>query len=144
MAPRRAPVLQIGQQFSTRVDVLSPELIKELEKLQDRVPPFGSNKAVKIIEEQLGGPLETHFEEFEMQPIAAASLGQVHRARLNGRRVVVKVQRPGLRELFEIDLKNLRCVRLRVSGVLLLRALTPAMQCAQRHRAMAAEGGPQD
>ena len=103
------PRLQIGQQFSTRVDVLSPELIKELEKLQDRVPPFSSDKAVKIIEEQLGGPLESHFQEFERAPIAAASLGQVHRARWNGRRVVVKVQRPGLRELFEIDLKNLRC-----------------------------------
>ena len=91
------------------MDVLSPELIKELEKLQDRVPPFSSKAAVKIIEQQLGGTLDSHFEEFEMQPIAAASLGQVHRARFNGRRVVVKVQRPGLRELFEIDLKNLRC-----------------------------------
>ncbi len=95
-------------QFSTRVDVLSPELIKELEKLQDRVPPFSTDTAIKIVEEQLGGPLASHFEEFERSPIAAASLGQVHRARLNGRRVVVKVQRPGLRELFEIDLKNLR------------------------------------
>ncbi len=64
---------------------------------------------MRIIEEQLGGPLASHFEEFERAPIAAASLGQVHRARWNGRRVVVKVQRPGLRELFEIDLKNLRC-----------------------------------
>ena len=108
--------LQIGQQFSTRVDVLSPELIKELEKLQDRVPPFGSKAAVKIIEEQLGGPLSSHFEEFERQPIAAASLGQVHRARWNGRRVVVKVQRPGLRELFEIDLKNLRYASSGVPG----------------------------
>ncbi len=93
------------------MDVLSPELIKELEKLQDRVPPFSSDTAVRIIEEQLGGPLATHFEEFERAPIAAASLGQVHRARWNGKRVVVKVQRPGLRELFEIDLKNLRCAQ---------------------------------
>ena len=91
------------------MDVLSPELIKELEKLQDRVPPFSTDKAIKIVEEQLGGTLASHFEEFERQPIAAASLGQVHRARWNGRRVVVKVQRPGLRELFDIDLKNLRC-----------------------------------
>jgi predicted unusual protein kinase regulating ubiquinone biosynthesis (AarF/ABC1/UbiB family) len=98
----------VGAQFSTRVDVLSPELIAELEKLQDRVPPFSSAKAVAIIEEQLGGPLESHFTDFERNPIAAASLGQVHRARLNGKRVVVKVQRPGLRELFEVDLKNLR------------------------------------
>ena len=92
------------------MDVLSPELVRELEKLQDRVPPFSSTKAVQIIEEQLGGKLTDHFTDFEMQPIAAASLGQVHRARWNGKRVVVKVQRPGLRELFEIDLKNLRVI----------------------------------
>jgi len=102
--------IKIGQQFSTRVDVLSPELIRELEKLQDRVPPFSSDAAVRIIEEQLGGPLDSHYSEFERQPIAAASLGQVHRAVWNGRRVIVKVQRPGLRELFEIDLKNLRVI----------------------------------
>jgi len=102
--------IKIGQQFSTRVDVLSPELIRELEKLQDRVPPFSSDRAVQIIEEQLGGPLASHFTDFERSPIAAASLGQVHRARYNGKRVVVKVQRPGLRELFEIDLKNLRVI----------------------------------
>lgn len=102
--------IKIGQQFSTRVDVLSPELIRELEKLQDRVPPFSSDAAVRIIEEQLGGPLDSHYSEFERQPIAAASLGQVHRAVWNGLRVIVKVQRPGLRELFEIDLKNLRVI----------------------------------
>lgn len=79
-------------------------------RLQDRVPPFSSDRAVQIIEEQLGGTLSSHFTDFERAPIAAASLGQVHRARLNGKRVIVKVQRPGLRELFEIDLKNLRVI----------------------------------
>ena len=92
------------------MDVLAPELIRELEKLQDRVPPFDSEQAVAIVEEQLGGPLATHFDDFERTPIAAASLGQVHRATLRGERVVVKVQRPGLRELFEVDLKNLRVI----------------------------------
>lgn len=91
--------IKIGQQFSTRVDVLSPELIRELELLQDRVPPFSSDSAVRIVEEQLGGPIATLFDSFERQPIAAASLGQVHRAVWGGRRVVVKVQRPGLREV---------------------------------------------
>eukprot|EP01026_Neomeris_dumetosa_P042729 TRINITY_DN3566_c0_g1_i1.p1 TRINITY_DN3566_c0_g1~~TRINITY_DN3566_c0_g1_i1.p1 ORF type:complete len:781 (-),score=139.88 TRINITY_DN3566_c0_g1_i1:491-2833(-) len=102
--------IKIGQQFSTRVDVLSPEFTKELEKLQDQVPPFSSKAAKQIIEEDFGKPVEEIFDEFEERPIAAASLGQVHLARVNGARVVVKVQRPGLRELFDIDLKNLRVI----------------------------------
>jgi len=100
--------IKIGQQFSTRVDVLSPEFIQELEKLQDSVPPFSSKKAVEIIESGLGKPVNEIFEEFEMEPIAAASLGQVHIAKVKGEQVVVKVQRPGLKELFDIDLKNVR------------------------------------
>jgi predicted unusual protein kinase regulating ubiquinone biosynthesis (AarF/ABC1/UbiB family) len=100
--------IKIGQQFSTRVDVLSPEFIKELEKLQDNVPPFSSQKAIEIVERGLGKPVNEVFEEFDPEPIAAASLGQVHVAKLNGERVVVKVQRPGLKDLFDIDLKNVR------------------------------------
>ena len=100
--------IKIGQQFSTRVDVLSPEFIKELEKLQDNVPSFSSEKAVSIVENGLGKPIDEVFDEFDREPIAAASLGQVHVAKLNGERVVVKVQRPGLKELFDIDLKNVR------------------------------------
>ncbi|EFJ49735.1 hypothetical protein VOLCADRAFT_104180 [Volvox carteri f. nagariensis] len=110
--------IKIGQQFSTRVDVLSPEFVKELEKLQatawlrhDNVPPFDREAARSILEASLGKPVEEVFEEFEMEPIAAASLGQVHLARLrSGQRVVVKVQRPGLKDLFDIDLKNIRAL----------------------------------
>ncbi|GLC36873.1 hypothetical protein PLESTB_000183500 [Pleodorina starrii] len=103
--------IKIGQQFSTRVDVLSPEFVKELEKLQDNVPPFDREAARGILEASLGRPVEEVFEEFEMEPIAAASLGQVHLARLRGgQRVVVKVQRPGLKDLFDIDLKNIRAL----------------------------------
>ncbi|KAL3158073.1 hypothetical protein ABBQ32_011679 [Trebouxia sp. C0010 RCD-2024] len=100
--------IKIGQQFSTRVDVLSPEFVKELEKLQDNVPAFSSTEAVAIIERNLGGKLLDKFDSFTMEPIAAASLGQVHLATLNGQKVVVKVQRPGLKQLFDIDLKNVR------------------------------------
>jgi predicted unusual protein kinase regulating ubiquinone biosynthesis (AarF/ABC1/UbiB family) len=100
--------IKIGQQFSTRVDVLSPEFIKELEMLQDNVPSFPAEKAVAIVENGLGKPIDEVFEEFDREPIAAASLGQVHVAKLNGERVVVKVQRPGLKDLFDIDLKNVR------------------------------------
>ena len=100
--------IKVGQQFSTRVDVLSPEFVSELEKLQDNVPPFDSRLAVATVERNLGAPVAELFDEFDPEPIAAASLGQVHLARLNGERVVVKVQRPGLKQLFDIDLKNVR------------------------------------
>ena len=100
--------IKVGQQFSTRVDVLSPEFVSELEKLQDNVPPFDSKLAVATVERNLGAPVSELFDEFDPEPIAAASLGQVHLARLNGERVVVKVQRPGLKQLFDIDLKNVR------------------------------------
>lgn len=102
--------IKIGQQFSTRVDVLSPEFVKELEKLQDNVPPFDSATAVEKLEASLGKPVNEVFEEFDPQPIAAASLGQVHLAKVKGQRVVVKIQRPGLKDLFDIDLKNIRAL----------------------------------
>jgi predicted unusual protein kinase regulating ubiquinone biosynthesis (AarF/ABC1/UbiB family) len=101
--------IKIGQQFSTRIDVLAPEFIKELEKLQDNVPPFETETALAILTQNLGAPPSEVFAEFDETPIAAASLGQVHLARLkSGEKVVVKVQRPGLKSLFDIDLKNVR------------------------------------
>ncbi len=69
--------IKIGQQFSTRVDVLSPEFIRELEQLQDSVPPFESQDAVDIIERDLKGKVDGIFDDFDREPIAAASLGQV-------------------------------------------------------------------
>ncbi|CAI0554640.1 unnamed protein product [Linum tenue] len=100
--------IKIGQQFSTRVDILAQEYVDQLSELQDQVPPFPSETALSIVEEELGAPVEDVFERFDFEPIAAASLGQVHRARLKGQEVVIKVQRPGLKDLFDIDLKNLR------------------------------------
>ncbi|XVE86688.1 hypothetical protein DITRI_Ditri18aG0054200 [Diplodiscus trichospermus] len=102
--------IKVGQQFSTRVDILAQEYVDQLSELQDQVPPFPSETAVSIVEEELGGPLDDIFDRFDYEPIAAASLGQVHRARLKGQEVVVKVQRPGLKDLFDIDLKNLRVI----------------------------------
>ena len=104
--------IKVGQQFSTRVDVLSPQFIRELEKLQDRVPPFPTKLAKEILSEELGGPVESFFDNFEDTPLAAASLGQVHRAQMKatGEQVIIKVQRPGLKEIFDIDLKNLRVI----------------------------------
>lgn len=81
-----------------------------MSKLQDQVPPFPSDTALAIVEDELGAPVGDVFDRFDYEPIAAASLGQVHRAKLQGREVVVKVQRPGLKTLFDIDLKNLRVI----------------------------------
>lgn len=100
--------IKLGQLFSTRSDLFPPEFTEELSKLQDRVPAFSAERAEAIIERELGAPVGVLFRSFDRQPIAAASLGQVHRATLHtGEEVVVKVQRPGLRQLFEIDLEVL-------------------------------------
>ncbi|WJX40742.1 Protein ACTIVITY OF BC1 COMPLEX KINASE 8, chloroplastic [Trifolium repens] len=102
--------IKIGQQFSTRVDILPQEYVDQLSELQDQVPPFPSETALAIVEEELGASVGDIFDQFDYEPIAAASLGQVHRARLKGQEVVIKVQRPGLKDLFDIDLKNLRVI----------------------------------
>ncbi|KAG7026999.1 hypothetical protein SDJN02_11007 [Cucurbita argyrosperma subsp. argyrosperma] len=103
--------IKLGQLSSTRSDLFPREYVDELAKLQDKVPAFSPEKARGFIESELGAPIDTLFKEFEDRPIAAASLGQVHRAILhNGERVVIKVQRPGLKKLFDIDLKNLKLI----------------------------------
>lgn len=105
--------IKIGQALSTRADLLPIEYVQALTQLQDQVPEFGVNEAIAIIESELGRPLSMLYREFERVPIAAASLGQVHRATLHtGEEVVVKVQRPGLERLFDLDLQVLgRLVR---------------------------------
>jgi predicted unusual protein kinase regulating ubiquinone biosynthesis (AarF/ABC1/UbiB family) len=96
--------IKIGQSLSTRVDFFPPIYTEALSQLQDRVPAFSVDAAVEIIETELGAELETLFAQFDPIPLAAASLGQVHRAKLRtGTDVVIKVQRPGLRRLFELD-----------------------------------------
>ncbi|KAE8075508.1 hypothetical protein FH972_014218 [Carpinus fangiana] len=103
--------IKLGQLSSTRSDLFPREFVDELAKLQDKVPAFSPKKARGFIESELGAPINILFREFEDQPIAAASLGQVHRAILhNGEQVVVKVQRPGLKKLFDIDLRNLKLI----------------------------------
>lgn len=100
--------IKIGQALSTRADLLPLEYVQALGQLQDRVPAFSSDQAIAIIEDQLGKPVYTLFSEFDQVPIAAASLGQVHRAQLHtGEDVVVKVQRPGLDRLFDLDFQVL-------------------------------------
>jgi len=96
--------VKAGQIMSNRPDLLPPELIAELEKLQDSVPPFPEAEARRLIEEELGRPVSTLFREFTDAPLASASIAQVHRAVLqSGEEVVVKVQRPGIEQVITID-----------------------------------------
>ena len=101
--------IKLGQLFSTRADLFPSEYVEELSKLQDKVPAFSYEQVETIIEKQLGKKIPELFHSFDPIPLAAASLGQVHKAQLHsGETVAVKVQRPGLLKLFEIDLKILK------------------------------------
>jgi predicted unusual protein kinase regulating ubiquinone biosynthesis (AarF/ABC1/UbiB family) len=101
--------IKVGQLFSTRSDLFATEFVEELSKLQDRVPAFSYEQVAATIEQDLGQSIAQLYRSFAPLPIAAASLGQVHRAQLHtGEEVVVKVQRPGLKKLFDIDLKILQ------------------------------------
>ncbi len=101
--------IKVGQLFSTRADIFPSEYVDELSKLQDRVPAFSFEQVSAIIEKDLGKPLNKLFRSFDPSPLAAASLGQVHKAQLHsGEEVVVKIQRPGLPQLFTIDLDILK------------------------------------
>ncbi|BAQ64321.1 AarF/ABC1/UbiB kinase family protein [Geminocystis sp. NIES-3709] len=101
--------IKIGQALSTRPDLIPLEYVEEFSQLQDRVPPFLSEEAITIIELELGDKLDNIFLDFERVPIAAASLGQVHKAKLpNGEKVVIKVQRRGLEKLFNLDFQVLK------------------------------------
>jgi ubiquinone biosynthesis protein len=100
--------VKFGQALSTRRDLLPSDIADELEKLQDRVPPFPGSEARAIVERAYGRPVTEVFAEFDEAPLAAASIAQVHAARLrSGEEVVVKVIRPGVRAKIERDIEVL-------------------------------------
>ncbi len=97
--------VKFGQMLSTRPDLVPQELIEELEKLQDEVPTFPTEDAKRLIEKELGGSIDSIFKEFPDSPFSAASMAQVYKAVLpEGDEVAIKVQRPGIAEVIEIDL----------------------------------------
>ncbi len=100
--------IKLGQLLSTRGDLLPEPYLEALARLQDNVEPFSPAEVEQIVESELGGRISKLFAEFERDRTAAASLAQVHRARMrDGRAVVVKVQRPGVREIIVEDLEAL-------------------------------------
>jgi ubiquinone biosynthesis protein len=108
---------KLGQVLSTRADLLPPEFIDELATLQDHVTPLSEAQVVVVMEKELGVPWEDVFESIDPEPLAAGTIGQVHRATLAaGDRVVVKVQRPTAREEIEQDLALLELFAEKVEG----------------------------
>jgi ubiquinone biosynthesis protein len=100
--------IKMGQILSTRSDLIPVDLVRELTKLQDNVPAFPFAQVKEIVEQELCAPLDALFAHFDDIPLAAASIGQVHRARLvTGESVIVKIQRPGIRKTIEVDLEIL-------------------------------------
>lgn len=130
-------MIKVGQFMSSRLDILPPEITRELEGLQDEVAPEDFARIVAQLERELGMPLDRAFTHIEPTPIAAASLGQAHRARLSPglaadagfENVVIKVLRPGIEQIVEVDLAALRRVGRWMSRVKLInrRADAPAL-----------------
>src|SRR3989442_5070464 len=97
--------IKLAQVFGIRADIIPHIYVEELANLHDRVPPFPTSELRRRIQSELKRPIDEAFESFEAAPLAAASLGQVHRARYRGDEVIVKVLRPGVEELVATDVR---------------------------------------
>lgn len=104
-------LIKLGQFFSSRVDILPQEYTDELAKLQDSVKAVDTDIMIRRVEEELSGPIDQLFSFFSREPLAAASLGQVHQAKLpGGEEVAVKILRPGIEEIVAIDMETLKII----------------------------------
>ena len=96
--------IKMAQLLSARADIFPEPYLTAIGRLQDQVPPDPADDIIRVVEKELGTPVGAAFQEFDREPVAAASLGQVHRARVGGDEVVVKVLRPGVEEVVALDL----------------------------------------
>ncbi len=119
--------IKLGQILATRIDLFQPEWIREFEKLQDQAPAVPFAALEQQLLEDLGAPVDEIFPELDKKPLAAASIAQVHRARLeDGTRVIVKIRRPGIEQIIEADLRLLeRLARILESEIAELRRYRP-------------------
>ena len=125
--------VKMGQVMSVRPDILPAALLVELRKLQDEVPPVSWEEARAVLEAELGAPLETAFSTVEPEPVASASIAQVHLGvRKDGRPVAVKIQRPGIREVIESDLHILFSTARLLEGRLALPGVYTPVAIAPR------------
>jgi ubiquinone biosynthesis protein len=125
--------IKLGQALAVRSDLVGEEAAQDLTRLQDRLPPFPFAQARAAVEAELGGPLETLFAEFGEEPVAAASIAQVHRARtLDGQDVAVKILRPDIEQRFARDLSLLYWIaRLAERTAPMTRRLKPVAVVAE-------------
>ncbi|MCW2316611.1 2-octaprenylphenol hydroxylase [Rhodoblastus acidophilus] len=133
--------VKLGQILATRIDLLPQDYIDEFCKLQDRAPPLPFDTLKAVLEQDLGAPLEELFAEVDPTPVGAASLSQVHLARLKtGARVVLKIRRPGVRKVVEADLRLLkRLAEIAESRIDEVRRYRPIEIAAQFSRTMRRE-----
>ncbi|MEE2829494.1 MAG: AarF/ABC1/UbiB kinase family protein [Myxococcota bacterium] len=118
--------VKFGQMLSTRPDILPPDWIEAFEQLQDQVQPFDGAIALQRVEEGLGAPVDVLFSEFSTEPVASASIAQVHAARLlDGTRVAVKVQRPGIEKTIRSDINIMYILAEMFEGRIDLGVYTP-------------------
>ncbi len=132
--------IKLGQIMSTRPDIVGGVLADELEKLQTNVPADSHSQVIEIIQDELGRPFDEIFAEFSTEPVASASIGQVHRARLNtGEEVAVKVQHHDIRHRVSVDLDIFMGLAQLAERLPELRSYRPCTTAAEFQRALRRE-----